>query len=444
MTATNIETAATYVTGARGLNMPPDVLDAARKCLVDWTGVAVGAQNEAAQRATRRAVLGWGSKGGARVMLGGTAAPSAAAMINGTMAHCLDYDDTHVGALAHLSGPTWATAMALGTHLGADEQLIIRAFVVGFETGARFGGGGMGEALNRRGWHSTGVFGCLGAVAAASVLLGLDQAQTRNALGAAATQTGGLTGSFGTMSKPFHAGKAAFNAILAAELAAEGFEAKTDLLEADGDFAATLIQDAAVTFAGLDFTDGWEILRNTFKPYASCLLTHPVIDAARKLAESAEDRPVERIDIQVNPMCEQLAGKPAPTTPLEGKFSTAYCAALGLTGRPASESDFAAAILAEPRIRDLLGRVNLGVVDTMDPRAADLTIRFADGAVITESTGLALGNPGNPMNWDDMRAKFDALVVPSLGPKAGDLFDCLRDFGAVGTRDRFSGLVAAQ
>ena len=331
----NMATTARFISAARGLNLPPDVLDAARKCLVDWCGVAIGARGEAAERATRRAVAGWRTAGGAQIVLGGRAAPAAAALVNGTMAHCLDYDDTHVGAVAHMSGPTWAAALALGTHLELDESLILQAFVAGFESGARIGQG-VGGALNRRGWHATGVFGCLGAAAAASVLLGLDEDATANALGAAATQTGGLTASFGTMSKPFHAGKAAFNGILAAELAAAGFAANTELLESDGAMVAALVQDGATAIRSLDFDAGWEILANTFKPYASCLLTHPVIDAARRLAERVEARPVSRIEVRVNPACEQHAGKTAPSTPLEGKFSTAYCSALGLTGRLAT------------------------------------------------------------------------------------------------------------
>ncbi len=439
----NMATTARFISAARGLNLPPDVLDAARKCLVDWCGVAIGARGEAAERATRRAVAGWRTAGGAQIVLGGRAAPAAAALVNGTMAHCLDYDDTHVGAVAHMSGPTWAAALALGTHLELDESLILQAFVAGFESGARIGQG-VGGALNRRGWHATGVFGCLGAAAAASVLLGLDEDATANALGAAATQTGGLTASFGTMSKPFHAGKAAFNGILAAELAAAGFAANTELLESDGAMVAALVQDGATAIRSLDFDAGWEILANTFKPYASCLLTHPVIDAARRLAERVEARPVSRIEVRVNPACEQHAGKTAPSTPLEGKFSTAYCSALGLTGRLATEGDFSPEILALARIRELVAKTELVCEDGIDMRAARLTVRFADGGEASEETTLALGNPGNPMSWDDLRAKFDSLVTPALGARTGELFECLAHFERAGSRECFQALVAAQ
>src|SRR5438132_77651 len=93
-----------------------------------------------------------------------------------------------------------------------------------------------GSALPRRlargrAWHGTGVFGRLGAAAASAALLGLDHERALNALGAAATQTAGLVASFGTMAKPFHAGKAAMDGVVAAQLAANGFETATGLLE---------------------------------------------------------------------------------------------------------------------------------------------------------------------------------------------------------------------
>ncbi|MBM86001.1 MAG: 2-methylcitrate dehydratase [Rhodospirillaceae bacterium] len=445
MTATvpNVDALTQLVVGARTMNLPDEVLEAAKMCLVDWCGVAIGARNELANLTTRRVVDNWKTQGNARILLGGTVAPGAAALINGTLAHCLDYDDTHVGSLAHLSGPIWATVGALGTHRHLDEHLMLQAFVTGFETGAWLGGGGMGEALNRRGWHSTGVFGCIGAVSAASVMLGLDERQTRNAFAVAATQTGGVTGSFGTMSKPFHAGKAAFNAILAAELAAQGFEARVDLLEPGGELARTLVQDASSTFPSVETFASWEILNNTFKPYASCLLTHPVIDAARRMSDRIKPESIERVSITVNSACGQLAGKTNPSTSLEGKFSTAFCAALGLTGCRAQEEDFQDARLYETVIRNLVARTTLHVDDTLDLRAAVLKVKTFLGEEFQENTILALGNPGNPMSWKDMQDKFEALVRPALGLRADELYDCLRNFGSAGSLGQFDLLVAA-
>src|SRR5207248_4873165 len=118
-------------------------------------------------------------------------------------------------------------------------------------------------AVTARGWHGTGVFGRLGASAAGATLLGLDAEGALHALGAAATQTGGLTASFGTMAKPFHAGKAAMDGVVAAQLAANGFRAATGLLEPGGGLDDALVQDRAAAIPDIEFT-GWNILRNSF------------------------------------------------------------------------------------------------------------------------------------------------------------------------------------
>ena len=425
----NADRTGAFIATARGRNFPTEVIDAARMCLVDTVGVGIGAHAEGAGRTVRQVAAKWGTTGNAQLLLGGKAAPAAAALVNATLGHCLDYDDTHVGAVAHLSSPTWNTALALGLHHGVDERDILAAYIAGFETAARLGSGGLGQAANERGFHSTGVFGCLGAATTASVLLGLDEAGIRNALGAAATQVGGLIGSFGTMSKPFHAGKAALNGILAAELAAEGFVAAENLIEEEGPLARALIQDGSEVIRAFDPAGQWEITQNTFKPYASCLLTHPVIDSARKVSDAVKGREIDGIRVQVSPFCIQMAGKPGPQTGLEGKFSTAYCAALGIEGHMATAKDFAEDRVKDPSLQNLVSRVELVPDEGRDVRSARIEIHFTDGTSLDSDTPLALGNPDNPMSWDDMRVKFDGLVVPVLGEQDGaELFDVLRGF----------------
>jgi 2-methylcitrate dehydratase PrpD len=425
----NAEAAGRFIATATQQNFPAEVVDAARMCLVDTVGVALGARDEPAGQVARKVAGNWGSRGDAQILLGGKAAPAAAALVNATMGHCLDYDDTHVGAVAHLSNPTWNAALAVGLHHGAGERAMLAAFIAGFETGARLGNNGLGQVVNLHGFHSTGVFGCLASATAASVLLGLDEAGVKNALGAAATQVGGLVASFGTMAKPFHAGKAAMNGILAAELAAEGFTAAQDMLEPDGPLAAALVQDKEMGLQVFDPADPWELPRNTFKPYSCCLLTHPVVDSARKVAAAIKGRDVAEILVQVGTPAVHLAGKPAPATGLEGKFSTAYCAALGLTGHLATAADFEDAKVGDPALQALVRRTRLIAEEDRDVRSARIEIKFVDGGSLDSATDMALGNPGNPMSWADMRVKFDALVAPVLGERdCAALFDLLRGF----------------
>jgi 2-methylcitrate dehydratase PrpD len=233
------------------------------------------------------------------------------------------------------------------------------------------------------------------------------------------------------MSKPFHAGKAAFNGVLAAQLAHTGFDAAHDLIEAHGGMGAALIQDKSKTVGSIAFAGGdWEVLRNTFKPYASCLLTHPVIDAARKLHGKIGNRSIESIVVNVHPMAVQLAGKTDPRTPLEGKFSTAYCTALALSGYKLAATDFSADRLQDPRLRDLVGRVKLNIAHTLAKTSASVVATLQDGTRIEESTPLALGNPGNPMSWADMESKFMGLAEPALPRTAKAVFTRLRRFSS--------------
>jgi 2-methylcitrate dehydratase PrpD len=411
--------------GARTL--PGEVLEAARFCIADWYGVALGALGLQPVGAIARTVRGWGTRGECPVLAGGTAAAPAAALVNGTMAHCLDFDDTHVGSISHLSGPTWAAAFAAAMDAGVDPQRAVRGFIAGFEVGARVGGGGFGVATNERHTHATGVFGCLAAAAAAASVYGLGREQTQAALAIAATQVGGLTGSFGTPAKPFHAGKAAFNGLLAAQMAREGYTGAADMLEPGGGLDRALVQDKRTTVPELDFDEGWEITRNTFKPYASCLLTHPVIDAGKVLGPQVDMAAVETIRVIVHPLAIQLAGKQAPSTAYEGKFSLAYTTALSLLGRNATQGDFTDAGVNDARMQALVRKVQLVPTPEMALTAATLELQLRDGTKRQAHTPLALGNPGRPMGWDDMRGKFVSLTQPALGEaSAGWLFSQLQ------------------
>jgi 2-methylcitrate dehydratase PrpD len=409
-----------FIMDARTRSYPANVIDAARMCLADWTGVAIGAAGEAPVRLLLDALH---EPGAALLMSGGTASSATAALINGTLAHSLDFDDTHVPSLTHISGPTWAAVLALAPSRGEDSDLL-GAFITGFEVGGRLGSV-VGPALLERGIHATAIIGGIAAVAAGSVLLGLNETQTANALGLAATQAGGLTASFGTMAKPFHAGKAAMNAVIAVQLARNGFTASLETLDQPKGLAGALIQDGSAPFRPIE-TNDWQILKNTFKPYASCLLTHPSIDCARQIASKLNGGSVERVTATVHPLAVQLAGKPQPHTPLEGKFSLAFCIALGLGGHTVSAADFSKERLQDARIRQIVNCVELKADTSLRETAAHISLTSENGDQRDAEVEFALGNPENPMQWSDMRAKFIALTESRLDSLAEPLFAYLR------------------
>lgn len=423
---------------------PQEIVDTAKMCLVDWFGVALGAHDEPAAVAVRNLAKKWAAPGGARVLLGGTTSPALAALINGTTAHCLDYDDTHVNALAHMSGPTWAVTLALAGEAGLSGAEALAAFITGFEVGGKIGGAGLGEAVTDLGFHSTGVIGRLSATAAACAVMGLDEERIAHAIGLAATQASGLTASFGTMAKPFHAGKAAMDAILSAHLSAEQFEAATDLLDVDNGLAGTMVQDGSVRIGPLEFSEGHELKRNAFKPYACCMLTHSSIDAARGLRGEFGGAEVERVRLTVDPLAVKRAGKTNPQTPLEGKFSLAYCVALALRGHLAVSTDFSAERLNDPDVKALLERVEVKTVSGDNNLKAILDIDLSDGRRLHAEVPHPLGNPENPMGWADMEIKFMALAEPQLGDQAKTLFETLRNFEQPGKFSEVLDMVARE
>lgn len=448
-----------YITGTATRRFPGEVLDAARRALMDFLGVAVGAHDDAPARPVRATVARWNAAGNARIFIGGQTTPALAALANGTMAHAMDYDDTHPGGAGHPSACCWSATLALAEHNDFEERDAIAAFVTGYEVMTKLGGGyvtGVGRNLQRRGLHPTSVVGRAGAAAAACALMRLNEQQTGYALGAAATTAGGLVGSFGTHGKPFHAGKAAMDGILAAQLAADGFVAATHLYELGEidktqrrkeSHRATLldvfIQDHAVDPLPLDFDKSWEILSNGFKPFASCRATQASTQAARALAGKIAGRAVQRVHAKVHPNALVTAGKLAPRTPLEGKFSVPFCIALALRGHAVVATDFIDAKMHDAGVMDIVPVVELEAVEGQPPHSAHLDVYLADGDHLHADTDVVIGHPDNPMSWDDLRVKFDGLVVPVIGAaKAAELFDTARDFEQAGAIRRISRLLA--
>ena len=275
-------------------------------------------------------------------------------------------------------------------------------------------------------------------------------------LGVVVIMAGGLVGFFGTHGKPFHAGKAAMDGILAAQLASDGFIAATHLYEL-GELDKTprrkeahratlldvFIQNHEVEPLPLDFEQSWEILTNAFKPYASCRATQASTQAARTLAAKIAGRPVKRVHAKVHPNALVTAGKLAPRTPLEGKFSVPFCIALALRGHAVVASDFTDDKMRNASVMDIVPVVELEAVQGQAAHSAHLDVYLTDGEQLHADTDIVIGHPDNPMSWDDLRVKFEGLVVPVIGaPKAKSLFETAHDFEQPGALRKISEMLA--
>ncbi len=444
--ATRSRAIAAYAAGALTREYPPAVMRAAIVALVDYIGVAIGAVDEAPVGPVRAVAEDWAARGKARIFLGPLTTPALAALVNATMAHAMDYDDAHQMGAGHISCPCWSAAFAVANELGSSERDTLAAFITGFEVMARLGGGGptgVGRNLHRRGFHPTSILGRIGAAVVAGVLMKLDEKKIEYALGAAATTAGGLIGSFGTHAKPFHGGKAAMDGILAAQLAAHGFESATHLLELEKGLLDSIIQDRKVDVPPLDFGARWEISRNGFKPYASCRATHASIQAARKLASLIGDKKIARVAAKIHPNAMVAAGKLNPRTPLECKFSISFCIALGLRDYRVVATDFTDATFADRAVTELLPRIELEVVQDQPQYEAHMDVYLEDGTHLHEDTAIVLGHADNPMSEADFRGKFEGLVVPVLGRNAtAQLYTLLNEFDRPGNFTKIMALLA--
>ena len=437
---------AAYVAGALTREFPADVVKAAKLALIDTLGCAIGAWDDECVRPVRRMVEGWGAHGNALIFMGGRTAPAFAALTNGTAAHAMDYDDAHQMGAGHVSCPCVTAALAVAGNLGSSEKDTLAAFITAFEVMARIGGGGphgVGRNLHKRGLHPTSVFGRVGAAVAAAVLMRLTPQQVEFAVGAAATSAGGLVGSFGTHSKPFHGGKAAMDGVLAAEMAQGGFQSSTKLLELEKGLYDALIQDRKAEIPTLDFSY-WEIKRNGFKPYASCRATHAAIQTSCKLASQVAGRKITKVHAKVHPNVAIVANQLNPQTPLAHKFSVRYCVAMALTGYRLVASDFSEKLLQDKALKPIADVTDIEVVPDQPQYESHVDV-YVEGAAqpLHADTSIVLGHADNPMSDDEVWDKFDGLVTPVLGASpAQELYALLQCFETPGNLGRIFSLVA--
>lgn len=435
-----------FITQTSYSSLPQPVLQAAKYALIDYLAVAIAAVNETSVRAVKATAYSWQAKGHAQVLLGRKTTPALAALINGTMAHAMDFDDTHPGGTGHPSAVCWSSALAIAEHYQLTEQAALVAFVIGFEVMAKLGGGaepGVGRNLQRRGWHPTAIIGRAAAGAIAASLLKLNAQQTANALGAAATMMGGLRRSSGTHGKPFHAGKAAMDGILAAQLADNDFIAAHHFYELDG-WLKVFIQDDQAVVPPLDFGQKWELLTNGFKLFASCRATHSIVENIQALLPQIAGRKLASIKAQVCPLALVNAGYQNPLTLLEAKFSTSFCIGLALNGYSLDHLDFSnTAMLHDPRVAQTLELLTLETVDDFNLATSALQLHFTDGSHLAGRITALKGNADNPLTEQERYNKFSRLTVPFLGvKKSQQLYEAASQFEHAGALATISRLVS--
>src|SRR5262245_40533166 len=276
-------TLAKFIVNHRYADVPQQVRHEAARSFLNWVGCAVGASRH---DTVERALAALNEFSGPReaTVLGRSDRLDImlAALMNGITSHTFDFDDTHLRTVIHPSGPVASAILALAETRPVTGAEFLHAFVLGVEVSCRIGNAVYPTHYDV-GWHITGTTGVFGAAAAAGRLLGLDEQQMTWALGTAATQASGLREMFGTMCKPFHPGNAARNGLLSALLARANFTSSNQGIEAPRGFANVLATERRYEEITEHLGDSWEILANTYKPFACGIVIHPTIDGCIQL-----------------------------------------------------------------------------------------------------------------------------------------------------------------
>ena len=397
--------------------LPEPVRELARQCVLDYLGVGLGGADDPLIRILLDELSDAGGASQAAVIGHDTRLPAlSAALANGAIAHALDYDDVNLAMPGHPSVAILPALLALAEEKKASGKAVIAAFVAGYETCCR-----IGMALRpghySRGFHATGTVGAFGAAAACAHLLGLDADATAGALGIAGTQSAGLKSQFGTMCKPFHAGKAAQNGLLAARLAARGFSSRTDLVECAQGFAATHAPEFHPDKALARPKRGYHIFNNLFKYHASCYMTHAPIECGRQLREQGiVPADIATINLRLHHATDRVCNIPAPTDRLEAKFSLRQTVAMALSGvDTASLGAYSAATATDPSLVALRERVNFDFCEDYPEAGAEIEVVLADGRKASATFDAGIPMADIAAQGRRLAEKFDALAAPVVG-----------------------------
>ncbi|MDO8567398.1 MAG: MmgE/PrpD family protein [Dehalococcoidales bacterium] len=399
-------------------NIPEEGLNRTKLAAFDCLGVMLAAVTEpigeiiTGYARTRQAAPESG-------VIGGSFRTSAemAALVNGTLSHALDYDDTGL-SVGHPSICVVPTALALGEKLKSSGKEVAEALIIGYEVEGKLAFG-CRYSHQETGIHSSALFGTIGAAATAAKLLKLDVNQTRMAFGIAASQVAGLLRNSGTMTKPLHAGNACRAGILSATLAREGFTADPDIIEVQLGYGDTYIGKGKYDESKMAATLGnpFHIVSHgiAVKKYPCCMLNHRALDALFGIIEKNKVRYEDVAGVTVGVPKNMFPLRPDASTGFEGKFCLPYNMAAALIDRQVIIDTFTDEMVKRPAVQELMKRVTLQVREdvpiysgsTLPFRAGNpVSVKLKNGQVYENQVNTPKGSPDFPLTVKEYADKY--------------------------------------
>jgi len=412
-------------------DLPAKVVERAKRHMLDTLGAALAGS---AAEPTRQVVSVFKSdvaSGSLPAPIWGTAqclGPRDAAFANGVAAHALELDDSggcdHSGAVVL---PAAVAALSAADQKVSGYELVI-AIVLGYDLGRRvLDACGGYSALNGAGWHSTATCGSLAAAAAAARVLGLSEAQTRSALGHAASFSGGLWAFIhdGSQTKRLHAGRAAEGGLTACLMARAGLTGPAQVFEDvwGGFFNAFAPASRQPKALLKDLGSVWQLMRCSIKPHASCRSTHAAIDAVLHLTgqNASLAQRTRRIEVFASRFVIDMCGGRNLSTLASAQMSLPYAVAVASVFGDAALERYLEPVRADARVTAAMARVTLRTDPTMTDDDEPLVRIHAEGmAPVSQQVPVPLGAPDNPLPEPALNDKFHALASIALPRERAD------------------------
>ena len=401
----------------------------ARNAVIDIVACMIAGGDDEAPRRAFDAVADLGE--GPATVVGQRAMLPApfAALVNGTAAHALDFDDNYHPLAGHATAVLAPALLALAEERDAGGAAMLDAYIVGLEV-LGFIGNGVNLVHYERGWHSTSTVGAMGAAAACARLMGVDADGMQRAISLGFSLAGGSKLQFGAMAKPVHAGIAAQHGLLAARLAAAGVTATPEPLDAPWGFRDLFGGSESPGFEDGGGNIGRPLAIERYglkvKIYPCCASAHCAVDGVLEIMRAHDLRAgdVDRVETVVNRVSYDNLMYPEPRTELEARFSMQYCVALAVLRGGLRLDDFRPEAVADRAVRAWLPRVTMRLPEPGSElcrgdngrEPAEVHLHLKDGRVLSRFVQFAKGVLQAPLSEGELWSKFDDCTASALAP----------------------------